>query len=744
MSLDPSMQISNPQGYMTTTSQGLKRNLLNQKLYRGTRGNQATYLTFKERVEQSPYLVSLEDKTSQNLSKKPKKKEIISYNANRDKLFIPKPERPRLPINIDKNLIEEEKKVVTADLGIQSDQIDYVNPEKPYLPQKFGKDQGTQIMDGDLFNFDVDVQPLLTVIVGKTLEQSLNEIAQEDEIATLREAKAMYINKNNEEKKRIRNLEDREIQKKFNNDSKKEKRKAEREKRKQTQQELISRVISKAYLKDLYKFSFQDLTTRGQFRNYAETIVKNNTNEIIKTGSETLSRFFINMRGYLSNVLDKQYKKKVSTHIDAVNKHRELLKQQQEERERRKKEEEERKIQEDLARKERRRKRKIERIRKEIKAAIIDTGVAKGEAYGEEITEIDNYLKTDAPYVGVYGSLFGMLISTFSILRRDYYQTENLYTVDNVGEILMMVFNECQGSLNIHFNQKAADEVKEIVKKSLNTEEEDEDEKKEEIDLSSLKTMNDLEYSAWEKIGAVLEKLEYNNDYLLKNMIEELSKSEEKEDGTQVEGYINPEFYSLIIKALIDMCSKSNYLDHFNFIFDQEKSTEEGEEEKEEEEGEGEKPKEPKVDLNTLSFEERLARYEAICMIDMEKPGKELINDLEFNKPSGRKKAVKSPDFDNDFLNIKAFQNQPNEHNILLYDRITEFLIRNKIFEMALAHFSFTMNTEIDSQPMFITFNETYDNMIDNSKISNTIQVYHYPPEIPKEEGEEEQENQES
>ena len=68
MSLDPSMQISNPQGYMTTTSQGLKRNLLNQKLYRGTRGNQATYLTFKERVEQSPYLVSLEDKTSQNLS----------------------------------------------------------------------------------------------------------------------------------------------------------------------------------------------------------------------------------------------------------------------------------------------------------------------------------------------------------------------------------------------------------------------------------------------------------------------------------------------------------------------------------------------------------------------------------------------------------------------------------------------------------------------------------------------------
>ena len=63
------------------------------------------------------------------------------------------------------------------------------------------------------------------------------------------------------------------------------------------------------------------------------------------------------------------------------------------------------------------------------------------------------------------------------------------------------------------------------------------------------------------------------------------------------------------------MCSKSNYLDHFNLIFDSEASTEEGEEEKEEDDGD--KKKEPKVDLNTLTFEERIARYEAVCMIEI-------------------------------------------------------------------------------------------------------------------------------
>ena len=230
-----------------------------QNIYRNgqnsinTKGN--SYLTFAERVEQSPYLVSLEQNNNLKKNKKPKKKVINSYISNKDKLLIPKPERVHQGIDIFKNLIEEEKKIVTADLGIQSDEIEYDEKEneKEFLPQKIGKDVGTQILDDDLFDFDRDVQSLLTVVVGKTLEQSLLELEQEEEIENLREAKLMYSKKKNDDSKRIRNLEDKEIQKKYNNDAKKEHRKQLRERRKKTQKELISRVIAKTYLRDLIK-----------------------------------------------------------------------------------------------------------------------------------------------------------------------------------------------------------------------------------------------------------------------------------------------------------------------------------------------------------------------------------------------------------------------------------------------------------------------------------------------------------
>ena len=39
-----------------------------------------------------------------------------------------------------------------------------------------GVDIDTQIYEGDLFDFDVEVKPILEVLVGKTIEQSLLEV----------------------------------------------------------------------------------------------------------------------------------------------------------------------------------------------------------------------------------------------------------------------------------------------------------------------------------------------------------------------------------------------------------------------------------------------------------------------------------------------------------------------------------------------------------------------------------------
>ena len=708
--------------------------------------NSSSYLSFAQRVEQSPYLVSFEQQNKSKKNKKPPKKVINSYISNKDKLFIPKPERVHEGIDIFKNLIEEEKKIVTVDLGIQSDEIEYdeIENEKKFLPQKLGKDVGTQILDDDLFDFDRDVQSLLTVIVGKTLEQSMLELEQEEEIENLREAKLMYSKKKNEDTKRIKSLEDREIQKKYNNDAKKDHRKQIRERRKKTQKELISRVISKTYLRDLIKNSYNDLIFRGQFRDYTSSIVKNKTNGILMSGSEKLNTAFNNMRNFIQDNLNNKLKNFENIHQKAVNERHKLLEEIARQKEIIRKREEEARIKAEEAKKERRKLRKIERIKKEIKASIIDTGVAKSDAYSEETTEIGNENKNEEPYIGVYGSFIGLFLVTLSLVQRDCFQDEALYNIENIGEIMRMVFDETQSTLSFHFNEEAASKISKLLQSGNKpNDEENEGEEKGDINLTDLRNLSDLSTEQWNKIGDILENVEYNNDIFLQYFIKDFSSTITDKEGNEIGPIIKDDsIYKLIIRCLIDMCSKASYTDHYKLLFDkpkeeneEDKKDEENEEEKEENE---EKEKEPKKEE---TFADLLNKYEAICMMEWEKSTNEIINTCEFVRPS-KKKNVPAPDLENDFIQVKAYQNNPESHNVLLYDRIAEFCLRNKIFECALAHFSFITNVENDTAELFKNFNAAYDEVIDNSQISNTIQVYHFAPEKEKlNEGEEAEEN---
>ena len=737
------VQKVNPNYQSILSSNVAQRNIYRNGLNPAT-NNGNSYLSFAERVEQSPYLVSLEQKNNAKKNKKPKKKEINSYISNKDKLFIPKPERVHQGIDIFKNLIEEEKKIVTVDIGIQSDEIEYDEneDETKFLPQKLGKDVGTQILDNDLFDFDRDVQPLLTVVVGKTLEQSLLELEQEEEIENLRAAKLMYSKKKNEDSKRIRNLEDREIQKKYNNDSKKEHRKQIRERRKKTQKELISRTISKVYLRDLLKNSYNDLIHRGQFRDYTSSAVKNKTNEIIMKGSQKLNTAFCNMLNFIKDSLNNKYKNFESIHTKSVDDRHKLLEEIARQKEIIRKREEEARIKAEEEKKERRRLRKIERIKKEIKAAVVDTGVAKSDAYSEETAEIGNDGKNDEPYIGIYGSFIGVFIISLALVQRDCFPDENLYNIDNISEILRMVFDETQSTLSFHFNEEAREKVKKILQSGNKpNDDENEGDGKEEAALTDLRNLSDLSTDTWNKIGNIVENIEYNNDKYFKYFIQEFSNPIIDKEGNEIQPILKDDsLYKLIIRCLIDMCSKSSYTDHYKLILDKPKEENDTEEKKEEENEEKEEKdeNEEKEEKKELTLADLLNKYEAICMMEWEKSTKEIINTCEFIRPS-RKKNVPAPDLENDFVQVKAYQNNPEVHNVLLYDRIAEFCLRNKVFECALAHFSFITSIENDSADLFKNFNAAYDEFIDNSQISNTIQVYHYMPE--KEKPEEEEEN---
>ncbi|KAG5458635.1 MAG: radial spoke 3 [Olpidium bornovanus] len=76
--------------------------------------------------------------------------------------------------------------VPEADAQTQTDAFLDRAPSPWYVPQKSGADAETQICDGELFDFDYEVAPIADVIAEKTLEQSLMEMMEEEELATLK------------------------------------------------------------------------------------------------------------------------------------------------------------------------------------------------------------------------------------------------------------------------------------------------------------------------------------------------------------------------------------------------------------------------------------------------------------------------------------------------------------------------------------------------------------------------------
>jgi hypothetical protein len=61
-----------------------------------------------------------------------------------------------------------------------------------FIPKTSGLEISTQIEVGDLFDFDAEVEPILEVIVGRALEESIMEISRERELGRLRSSQMEF------------------------------------------------------------------------------------------------------------------------------------------------------------------------------------------------------------------------------------------------------------------------------------------------------------------------------------------------------------------------------------------------------------------------------------------------------------------------------------------------------------------------------------------------------------------------
>ncbi|KAJ1637774.1 radial spoke protein 3-domain-containing protein [Pavlovales sp. CCMP2436] len=212
-----------------------------------------------------PPAMQAEMQARMELSKPAKKSRMpMSRDSPRDDV-APVDNRKHMDIQTEAYLEELTDRVVEADMDTQTDAF-LDRPSAPiFVPMKTGVDADTQIYEGDLFDFDVEVDPILEVLVGKTLEQSMLEVLEEEELAAMKEHQEHFEQIRNVELAETQRMEEAE-KRRF---EEKERRVAQEQARVQREAQIHEKVaahkFTKGYLQELHSAVFQNLKETGFF-----------------------------------------------------------------------------------------------------------------------------------------------------------------------------------------------------------------------------------------------------------------------------------------------------------------------------------------------------------------------------------------------------------------------------------------------------------------------------------------------
>ncbi len=133
------------------------------------------------------------------------------------------------------------------------------------MPAKIGMDQSTQIENDDLFDFNLEVAPILEVLIGKTLQVSMMELMESEELLSIRLHQQEFEQTRNAELAEVQRLE-AEAKRKFAEKNRRVKEEKDcAEARYELQQKIAARSFAKNYLSDLHGNVFSKLMESGYF-----------------------------------------------------------------------------------------------------------------------------------------------------------------------------------------------------------------------------------------------------------------------------------------------------------------------------------------------------------------------------------------------------------------------------------------------------------------------------------------------
>ncbi|CAM9345917.1 unnamed protein product, partial [Hapterophycus canaliculatus] len=140
-------------------------------------------------------------------------------------------------------------------------------PSPLFVPAKTGMDADTQVVVGELFDFDLEVvEPILEVLVGKTLELSVLELMEASiQLAVIRRRQATFARERDAEMAEVQRMEAEAKRK----SAEKVRRMKQQQEFKQAREALLEKVaarsFAKNYLSSLKSDVFNDLEDEGHF-----------------------------------------------------------------------------------------------------------------------------------------------------------------------------------------------------------------------------------------------------------------------------------------------------------------------------------------------------------------------------------------------------------------------------------------------------------------------------------------------
>eukprot|EP00753_Platysulcus_tardus_P022704 PLAT9920.1.p2 GENE.PLAT9920.1~~PLAT9920.1.p2 ORF type:complete len:376 (+),score=139.97 PLAT9920.1:43-1128(+) len=173
--------------------------------------------------------------------------------------------RKHIDVQTDSFLEELSDRVPEADAETQTDPFKDRPPSPAFIPTKVGVDKATEIEDGDLFHFDAEVEPILEVLVGKTLEQSMMEVLEEEELESIRKHKERFEQQRNAELAEVQRLEAEHKRRDAEKQRRMEQERARLAREQEVREKMAARSFAKDYLSDLQTTVFDRLQQAGHF-----------------------------------------------------------------------------------------------------------------------------------------------------------------------------------------------------------------------------------------------------------------------------------------------------------------------------------------------------------------------------------------------------------------------------------------------------------------------------------------------